>query len=241
MVLRSGEIGSLKARIALALPSFQTSSEARFRRSGYMSVPITRRSATIPGPDPGATALPAQRSRARERLVSSLVRAAITLPAPPAFGAARVGNDPMMLTCVTVVPSISHIATGHRRFELVRQFRLAQRRGPRTLSCVVHYARQARRNLCSLRLHWSVVGLVRPAAKAAKPRGTGHGDRGAAVGDQRAAVRAVGAKRRSPLMTRRAKQETPASPPPSRETAVLSNVSRPLCRPPTGCGDRARP
>ena len=56
--------------------------------------------------------------------------------------------------------------------------------------------------------------LLRPAAKAAEPRGRGHGDRGAAVGDQRAAVRGLGAKRRSPLMTRPAKQATPASPPP---------------------------
>ena len=35
--------------------------------------------------------------------------------------------------------------------------------------------------------------LLRPAAKAAEPRGRGHGDRGAAVGDQRAAVRGLGA------------------------------------------------
>src|SRR6266481_3726209 len=48
--------------------------------------------------------------------------------------------------------------------------------------------------------------LLRPGAKAAEPRGTGHGDRGAAVGDQRAAVRGLGAKRRSPIMTRPAKQ-----------------------------------
>jgi NAD(P)-dependent dehydrogenase (short-subunit alcohol dehydrogenase family) len=42
--------------------------------------------------------------------------------------------------------------------------------------------------------------LLRPGAKAAESRGTGCGDRAAAVGDQRAAVHGLGAKRRSPLM-----------------------------------------
>ena len=67
--------------------------------------------------------------------------------------------------------------------------------------------------------------LHRPAAKAAEPRGRGRGDLGAAVGDQRAAVRGLGAKRRSPFMTRPAKQATPASPPPSSEAAVLRTSS----------------
>src|SRR4029434_2198081 len=40
-----------------------------------------------------------------------------------------------------------------------------------------------------------------PGANPAELRGTGHRDREAAVGDQRAAVRGLGAKRRSPLMT----------------------------------------
>ena len=47
---------------------------------------------------------------------------------------------------------------------------------------------------------------------------------------QRTAVRGLGAKRRSPLMTRRAKQAAPPSPPPSREAPMLSNISRPLYR-----------
>jgi hypothetical protein len=49
------------------------------------------------------------------------------------------------------------------------------------------------------------LAVVRAGTRA--QRGTGHGDRGAAVGDQRAAVRRLAAKRRSPLMTRRAKKE----------------------------------
>jgi NAD(P)-dependent dehydrogenase (short-subunit alcohol dehydrogenase family) len=44
--------------------------------------------------------------------------------------------------------------------------------------------------------------LLRPGAKAAEPRGTGRGGSAAAVGDQRLAVRRLGAKRRSQLMTR---------------------------------------
>ena len=45
--------------------------------------------------------------------------------------------------------------------------------------------------------------LLRPAAKAAEPGGTGHGNRGAAVGDQRAAVHGLRAKGRSPLISDR--------------------------------------
>ena len=46
--------------------------------------------------------------------------------------------------------------------------------------------------------------LLRPAAKAVEPQGTGQGDRKATVGDQRAAVRGFGANRRSRLMIDRA-------------------------------------
>ena len=116
MVLRSGEIGSLKARIALALPSFQTS---RTRDSDVMCrvVGIILGPKSIDGAQQFQDRPPARRrfphsAQGRAKDWSPVwLELPLPLPAPPAFGAALVGNDPMMPTCVTVVPSISQIAT----------------------------------------------------------------------------------------------------------------------------------